>query len=106
MHDAFEQFGAFSQDAVDNKALLAKGGKIPMPVLAVGAEKSFGTAQADQLRFVAGNVTVGIVPNSAIGSWRRIRRRPSSSSPSFYRNDATRHAMHRLHTPTLAAAGR
>ena len=26
MHDAFEQFGAFSQDAVDNKALLAKGG--------------------------------------------------------------------------------
>jgi pimeloyl-ACP methyl ester carboxylesterase len=67
MHDAFEQFGAFSQDAVDNKALLAKGGKIAMPVLAVGAEKSFGTAQADELRFVAGNVTVGIVPNS--GHW-------------------------------------
>src|ERR1700675_3638831 len=51
MHDAFEQFGAFSQDAVDNKALLAKGGKIAMPVLAVGAEKSFGTAMADDLRF-------------------------------------------------------
>jgi pimeloyl-ACP methyl ester carboxylesterase len=67
MHDAFEQFGAFSQDAVDNKALLAKGGKIAMPVLAVGAEKSFGTAMADDLRFVAGNVTVGIVPNS--GHW-------------------------------------
>ena len=67
MHDAFEQFGAFSQDAVDNKALLAKGGMIPMPVLAVGAEKSFGTAQADELRIVAGNVTVGIVPNS--GHW-------------------------------------
>ena len=67
MHDAFEQFGAFSQDAVDNKALLAKGGKIAMPVLAVGAEKSFGTAQADELRFVAGNVAVGIVPNS--GHW-------------------------------------
>jgi pimeloyl-ACP methyl ester carboxylesterase len=67
MHDAFEQFGAFSQDAVDNKALLAKGGKISMPVLAVGAEKSFGTAMADDLRFVASNVTVGIVPNS--GHW-------------------------------------
>jgi pimeloyl-ACP methyl ester carboxylesterase len=67
MHDAFEQFGAFSQDAVDNKALLAKGGKIAMPVLAVGAEKSFGTAMADELRFVASNVTVGIVPNS--GHW-------------------------------------
>jgi pimeloyl-ACP methyl ester carboxylesterase len=67
MHDAFEQFGAFSQDAVDDKALLAKGGKISMPVLAVGAEKSFGTAMADDLRFVASNVTVGIVSNS--GHW-------------------------------------
>src|ERR1700720_3558879 len=35
MHDAFEQFGAFSQDAADNKALLAKGGKITMPVFAI-----------------------------------------------------------------------
>ena len=67
MHDAFEQFGAFAQDAVDNKALLAKGGKIKMPVLAVGAEKSFGTAMADDLRFVASNVTGGIVPKS--GHW-------------------------------------
>ena len=67
IHDAFEQFGAFNQDAIDNKALLAKGGKIPMPVLAVGAEKSFGAAQADDLRFVAANVTGAIVPNS--GHW-------------------------------------
>ena len=67
MHDAFEQFGAFNQDAVDNKALLAKGGKLAMPVLAVGAEKSFGTAEADTLRFVATNVTMGIVPAS--GHW-------------------------------------
>src|SRR5438552_1583145 len=42
IHDAFEQFGAFTQDAADNKALLAKGGKITMPVLGLGAEKSFG----------------------------------------------------------------
>ena len=67
MHDAFEQFGAFNQDALDNKALLAKGGKLAMPVLAVGAEKSFGTAEADTLRFVATNVTMGIVPAS--GHW-------------------------------------
>jgi pimeloyl-ACP methyl ester carboxylesterase len=67
MHDAFEQFGAFSQDALDNKALLASGGKIAMPILAIGAEKSFGAAQADDLRFVASNVTGGIVPNS--GHW-------------------------------------
>ncbi len=67
MHDAFEQFGAFNQDAIDNKAMLAKGGKLPMPVLALGGEKSFGTAQADTLRFVATNVTPGIVPGS--GHW-------------------------------------
>ena len=67
IHDAFEQFGAFSQDATDNKDLLAKGGKLTMPVLALGAEKSFGTAQADILRFVASNVTGAIVPGS--GHW-------------------------------------
>jgi len=67
MHDAFEQFGAFNQDAIDNKALLAKGGKLTMPVLALGGEKSFGTAQADTLHFVATNVTAGIVPGS--GHW-------------------------------------
>jgi pimeloyl-ACP methyl ester carboxylesterase len=67
MHDAFEQFGAFNQDAIDNKALLAKVGRLAMPVLALGGEKSFGTAQADVLRFVAVNVTMGIVPGS--GHW-------------------------------------
>jgi pimeloyl-ACP methyl ester carboxylesterase len=65
MHDAFEQFGAFNQDAVDNKELLAKGGKLAMPAL--GGEKSFGAAEADTLRFVATNVTMGIVPDS--GHW-------------------------------------
>jgi pimeloyl-ACP methyl ester carboxylesterase len=67
MHDAFEQFGAFNQDAIDNKALLAKAGKLAMPVLALGGEKSFGTAEADTLRFVATNVTMGIIPGS--GHW-------------------------------------
>jgi pimeloyl-ACP methyl ester carboxylesterase len=67
MHDAFEQFGAFNQDALDNKALLAKGGKLTMPVLALGGDKSFGTAEADTLRFVATNVTPGIIPAS--GHW-------------------------------------
>jgi pimeloyl-ACP methyl ester carboxylesterase len=67
MHDAFEQFGAFTQDALDNKELLAKAGKLAMPVLAVGAEKSFNTAMAEEIRFVAKNVSVGIVPAS--GHW-------------------------------------
>ena len=67
IHDAFEQFGAFTQDAIDNKQLLAKGGKLTMPVLAIGAEKSFNTAMADEIRFVAENVTGGVIPNS--GHW-------------------------------------
>jgi pimeloyl-ACP methyl ester carboxylesterase len=67
MHDAFEQFGAFNQDAIDNKALLAEGGKLTMPVLALGGEKSLGAGEADTLRFVATNVSMGIVPNS--GHW-------------------------------------
>ncbi|MBZ9962765.1 alpha/beta fold hydrolase [Mesorhizobium sp. BR1-1-2] len=67
MHDAFEQFKAFDQDAADNQAMLSAGGKLPMPVLAVGAEKSAGTTQADILRFVAADVTGAIVPAS--GHW-------------------------------------
>jgi len=67
MHDAFEQFAAFTQDAADNKALLASNGKLPMPVLALGAEKSFGPGMAEELRFVATNVTGGIIPDS--GHW-------------------------------------
>ena len=36
-------------------------------MLAIGAGKSFGTAQADDLRFVATNVTGLVIPNS--GHW-------------------------------------
>jgi pimeloyl-ACP methyl ester carboxylesterase len=67
MHDAFEQFAAFNQDAIDNQAMLAAGGKLTMPVLALGGDKSFGTQQADVLRFVASNVTPGVIPHS--GHW-------------------------------------
>jgi pimeloyl-ACP methyl ester carboxylesterase len=67
MHDAFAQFGAFTQDALDNKELLAKTGKLTMPVLAIGAEKSFNTAMADDIRFVATDVTGSVIANS--GHW-------------------------------------
>lgn len=67
MHDAFEQFKAFDQDAIDNQAMLASGGKLSMPVLAAGAEKSAGTSQADILRLVATDVTGAVVPAS--GHW-------------------------------------
>jgi pimeloyl-ACP methyl ester carboxylesterase len=66
MHSAFEQFAAFHQDAIDNRAFAANG-KLDMPVLAVGAEKSFGTAMADDIRFVASNVTGAVIANS--GHW-------------------------------------
>jgi pimeloyl-ACP methyl ester carboxylesterase len=67
MHDAFEQFGAFNQDALDNKAFLAKSGKLALPVLALGGDKSFGLQEAADLKFVAANVEAGVVPNS--GHW-------------------------------------
>jgi len=66
MHCAFEQFAAFGQDAADNKVFAAQA-RLQMPVLAVGADKSFGTAQADVLRFVAGDVTGAVIANS--GHW-------------------------------------
>ncbi len=66
MHCAFEQFAAFAQDATDNKGFAARG-KLSMPVLAIGADKSFGTAQADVLRFVASDVTGQVIAHS--GHW-------------------------------------
>jgi pimeloyl-ACP methyl ester carboxylesterase len=67
IHDAFEQFHMFSTDATDNKALLAKNGKLKMPVLALGAGKSFGEGMGVELKFAAANVTVGVIPDS--GHW-------------------------------------
>jgi pimeloyl-ACP methyl ester carboxylesterase len=66
MHSAFNQFAAFTQDAIDNKAFLADG-KLTLPVLAIGADHSFGTAMADDIRFVATNVESKVIANS--GHW-------------------------------------
>jgi pimeloyl-ACP methyl ester carboxylesterase len=66
MHSAFNQFAAFTQDAIDNNAFATKG-KLTMPVLAIGADKSFGTAMADDLRFVATDVDFVVISNS--GHW-------------------------------------
>jgi len=67
MHDAFEQFGAFNQDAIDNKEFLAKYGKLELPILALGGEKSFGLGEAEDLKYVATNVQAGVIPRS--GHW-------------------------------------
>lgn len=67
MHYAFEQFATFNtKDAKDNKEFEAKG-KLPMPILALGADHSFGETQAVVMRFVGSNVESGIVKNS--GHW-------------------------------------
>ena len=66
MHSGFEQFHAFDQDAIDNNAFLAEG-KLTMPVLALGGEKSFYLTMAEVMRSAATNVTPGVVPDS--GHW-------------------------------------
>jgi pimeloyl-ACP methyl ester carboxylesterase len=66
MHSAFSQFAAFNQDATDNKALAAKG-KLAIPVLALGADHSFGTQMGDIMRLVASDVTAGVIKGS--GHW-------------------------------------
>jgi len=66
MHSGFAQFAAFDQDVIDNRAFLAAG-KLDMPVLALGGEKSFGTTMATVMRATASNVQEGVVPDS--GHW-------------------------------------
>ena len=66
MHAGFAQFAAFDQDVIDNGGFLAEG-KLRMPVLAVGGEKSFGTTMAAVMRAAATNVRELVIPNS--GHW-------------------------------------
>jgi pimeloyl-ACP methyl ester carboxylesterase len=66
MHSAFNQFAAFQQDVIDNRQFLAKG-KLTMPVLAIGGDKSFGPAMAAEMRVVASDVTEMIFRDA--GHW-------------------------------------
>ncbi len=65
MHSAFAQFLSFPKDAEDNKVSMAT--KLTMPILAIGAEKSFASTQAVVMRNAATNVTEVVIPNS--GHW-------------------------------------
>jgi pimeloyl-ACP methyl ester carboxylesterase len=67
MHAGFAQFAAFGQDALDNQAFLAQGGKLTMPVLAIGGEKSFGSTMADVMRFAASDVHEKVIADA--GHW-------------------------------------
>ncbi|MCF8477035.1 MAG: alpha/beta hydrolase [Pseudolabrys sp.] len=67
MHSASEQFATSNtKHAADNKAFQAKG-KLTMPILALGADHSFGETQATVMREVGSHVEGGIVKNS--GHW-------------------------------------
>ncbi len=66
LHNAFAQFAAFRQDAKDNQKFLAEG-KLTMPVLAIGGEKSFGIGFANEIEFAATNVRALSIANS--GHW-------------------------------------
>ena len=66
IHDAFAQFAAFRQDAKDNQTFLAAG-KLTMPVLAIGGEKSFGEGFANEIGFAATNVQALSIRDS--GHW-------------------------------------
>jgi pimeloyl-ACP methyl ester carboxylesterase len=66
VHDAFENFKAFPQDGIDNRAFLAQG-KLTMPVLAIGGDHSYGAALTTELQAVATNVRGAVIQNS--GHW-------------------------------------
>jgi pimeloyl-ACP methyl ester carboxylesterase len=66
MRAGFAQFAAFDQDALDNEVFLAKG-KLTMPILAVGGEKSFGPTMAVVMRATATDVHELIISSS--GHW-------------------------------------
>ena len=66
MHSAFNQFAAFRQDAIDNQALLAAG-KLSIPVLAIGGEKSYGARLAQEIAFAADHVQSRVIADA--GHW-------------------------------------
>ena len=66
IHNAFAQFAAFRQDALDNQKFVAER-KLAMPVLAIGGEKSFGRGFANEIAFAATDVRALSITNS--GHW-------------------------------------
>ncbi len=66
MRAGFELYRAFDRDAEDNRAALARNGKLTIPVLAVGGEISTsGALMEEMMREVAENVQRVRVPRTA-----------------------------------------
>jgi pimeloyl-ACP methyl ester carboxylesterase len=65
MRAGFEYYRALSDDIKQNKEY--SNVKLPMPVLTLGGECSFGTAALDSMRLLATDVRGGVVPDT--GHW-------------------------------------
>jgi pimeloyl-ACP methyl ester carboxylesterase len=66
MRAGFELYRAFERDAADNRAALARNGKLTVPVLAVGGEISTsGPLVEEMMREVAGDVTGVRIPRTS-----------------------------------------
>lgn len=66
MRSAFAQFNSIAaKDVADNR--ISSQTKLPMPVLAIGGEKSFGATMAVVMRNAATNVQEAVVPKA--GHW-------------------------------------
>ncbi|WP_208949684.1 alpha/beta fold hydrolase [Paraburkholderia dipogonis] len=65
----FEYYRSMPTDIADNQAYIEKEGKLSLPVLALGGDKSFGRGKdaIESLRRVASDVRGGLIPNS--GHW-------------------------------------
>ena len=82
MHAGFRQFAAFDQDAIDNRAWLAAHGKLTMPVLAVGGERSFGPTMAVVMLAAADDVQEQVIAGS--GHWL-MEEQPTATVAAIHR---------------------
>src|SRR5258705_13173184 len=58
------QFAAFARDAEENQALFAKGGKLPMPILAIGGGHFFCAHKKNELEAGGAHVDGGGITKS------------------------------------------
>jgi len=93
-----EYYRALPIDAEDNKAILAESGKLKMPVLALGGDKSFGRGMAclQSLQRVAENVQGGVISNC--GHWLAEEQPLALAEKlmAFFGEDTTENSPSRL----------
>ena len=93
MRAMFSIYRALPQDAEDNKAMLQANGKLKMPVLALGGDKSFGRGieTMESLQRVAEDVRGGLVHDS--GHW------VTEEQPEFIASELLKFFEAEKHTP-------